>query len=155
MAFTAVFSVLALCAYFVACQSDLKQEILPLQQRFAGYGHFLWTACYDNTPLDIVRNMLMIGQAEHSDSVLDLGSGDGRILFVASTEFFVSSAVGIDYDLQLVEESRRSLADIHSVSVHHLNIFDEAQSLPFFQRATLVTVWLNETVHKVLGNSLT
>lgn len=43
-----------------------------------------------------IRRMLKLAQAGSADTVFDLGSGDGRILIIASKEFKVGQCVGFE-----------------------------------------------------------
>ena len=61
----------------------------------------LWTdlkgAPYVATPRRIARQMLELAKVGPEDVVYDLGSGDGRVLWLASLEFG-ATAVGIEID---------------------------------------------------------
>lgn len=61
---------------------------------------------YTPTPMPSVRRMLELAQAGPDDHVIDLGSGDGRILITAAREFGVRSAVGVEIDPWLVQWAR-------------------------------------------------
>lgn len=68
-------------------------------------------APYVPTPLNIVREMLVLAGAGPEDVVYDLGCGDGRVLFTAVEEFKVSKAVGYDLDLDMVEMLENKITD--------------------------------------------
>jgi hypothetical protein len=61
----------------------------------------LWTdlkgAPYVATPRKIARRMLVLAEVRPEDVVYDLGSGDGRLLWLAAQEFG-ARAVGIEID---------------------------------------------------------
>ena len=61
----------------------------------------LWTdlkgAPYVATPRQTVRRMLELAEVGSQDVVYDLGSGDGRVLWIAAQEFG-ARAVGIEID---------------------------------------------------------
>ena len=61
----------------------------------------LWTdlkgAPYVATPRQTVRRMLELAEVGSQDVVFDLGSGDGRVLWIAAQEFG-ARAVGIEID---------------------------------------------------------
>jgi predicted RNA methylase len=57
------------------------------------------------TPAVVVRAMLEVAKVTPDDLVLDLGSGDGRIVIAAATEFG-ARGVGIEIDAALIEEAR-------------------------------------------------
>jgi hypothetical protein len=60
-----------------------------------------WTlplgAGYDPTPMDKVDKMLRLAKVDEHDTLYDLGSGDGRIIFTAVRKYG-AKAVGIEAD---------------------------------------------------------
>jgi hypothetical protein len=83
--------------------------------------------------------MLSIAEVSSQDYVVDLGSGDGRIVIAAAKQY-QARGLGIDYDLTLIAESRAN-ADRQGVSDRvaflHQDIF-----LADFRDATVVTMYL-------------
>lgn len=63
---------------------------------------------YAPTPLVVVERMLEIAEIEEDDVVYDLGSGDGRLVILASLIYGCRS-VGIENDGKLVKRSRRNV----------------------------------------------
>lgn len=59
------------------------------------------------TPQDVVEAMLNAAQVSDSDTVVDLGSGDGRIVITAAKRHG-AKAIGYEIDPALVESSRES-----------------------------------------------
>jgi SAM-dependent methyltransferase len=57
------------------------------------------------TPADVVQSMLRFAGTGAADLVVDLGSGDGRIVIAAAREFG-ARGLGIELDEALVEKSR-------------------------------------------------
>jgi SAM-dependent methyltransferase len=57
------------------------------------------------TPGDVVERMLQLAGTRPGDLVLDLGSGDGRIV-IAAAQKFGARGLGIELDPRLVEASR-------------------------------------------------
>lgn len=57
------------------------------------------------TPLDVVRRMLTLAKVGPNDYVVDLGSGDGRIVREAA-EAFGARGFGVEHDPELVARSR-------------------------------------------------
>ena len=57
------------------------------------------------TPKDIVEKMLELAEPKETDTVYDLGSGDGRIVITAAKKYGCR-AVGYEIDKDLVESSR-------------------------------------------------
>ena len=64
-------------------------------------------APFITTPSDVVERMLRFAGTGASDLVVDLGSGDGRIVIAAAREFG-ARGLGIELDGALVEKSRDS-----------------------------------------------
>ena len=58
-----------------------------------------------STPQDVVERMLVIAQTSPQDLVVDLGSGDGRIVITAAKQFG-ARGIGFDLDGRLIAESR-------------------------------------------------
>ena len=61
---------------------------------------------YVQTPQNVVDAMLDIAGVRGSDFLIDLGSGDGRIVITAAKKFG-TRGIGVDYDPYLVERSTR------------------------------------------------
>ena len=57
------------------------------------------------TPLEVVERMLEMAATRPQDVVIDLGSGDGRIV-IAAAQKFGARALGIELDAALVQKSR-------------------------------------------------
>jgi hypothetical protein len=74
---------------------------LVLLGAVGGIISILWTdlkgAPYVATPRQTVRRMLELAEVGSQDVVYDLGSGDGRVLWIAAREFG-ARAVGIEID---------------------------------------------------------
>ena len=63
------------------------------------------TVPFITTPDEVVHRMLQLAHARPGDLVVDLGSGDGRIVIAAAKEFG-ARGLGIELDAGLVESSR-------------------------------------------------
>jgi SAM-dependent methyltransferase len=73
---------------------------------------FAWddgTVPYVNTPMEVVERMLVLGEVKAGDTLIDLGSGDGRIVIEAAKRG--ASALGVDIDPRLVELATRNAAE--------------------------------------------
>lgn len=57
------------------------------------------------TPLSVTEAMLAIAKVGKADYLIDLGSGDGRIVIMAARQFG-ARGLGVEIDPKLVEESR-------------------------------------------------
>ena len=64
-------------------------------------------APFITTPGSVVEHMLKLAGTQPADVVMDLGSGDGRIV-IAAAQKFGARGIGIELDPGLVEESRRN-----------------------------------------------
>jgi len=90
------------------------------------------------TPLELVDTMLSIAEVTPDDFVIDLGSGDGRLVIKAAKKG--ACALGIEYNPDLVEISRRS-AEIEGVG--NRAEFIEADLFEYdLSSATVITMFL-------------
>jgi hypothetical protein len=64
-------------------------------------------APFITTPGSVVERMLELAGTQPADVVMDLGSGDGRIV-IAAAQKFGARGIGIELDRGLVEQSRRN-----------------------------------------------
>ena len=64
-----------------------------------------WRPPFITTPDEVVLRMLELAGTRDDDLVLDLGSGDGRIV-IAAAQKFGARGLGIELDARLVEVSR-------------------------------------------------
>jgi SAM-dependent methyltransferase len=62
------------------------------------------------SPDNVTLEMLRLARVGPGDHVIDLGSGDGRIVILAARRFG-ASGLGVEIDPQLVERSNRSARD--------------------------------------------
>jgi len=62
---------------------------------------FIWTtiigAPWIPTSMDVVKRMIELADIQEEDVVIDLGSGDGRIIMAAAKEY-KAKAIGIEAD---------------------------------------------------------
>jgi protein-L-isoaspartate O-methyltransferase len=66
-----------------------------------------WRPPFITTPSDVVERMLELARAAPGDLVIDLGSGDGRIV-IAAARRFGARGLGIELDQRLVDLSREN-----------------------------------------------
>ncbi len=107
----------------------------------------MWVATIDS----VVDAMLRVARVTDKDRVVDLGSGDGKIP-IAAAKRFGASALGIEYNPQLVQLARcyahvDGLAD--KVRFEQGDIFDAD-----FSNATVLTLYLGPTVNLKLRPKL-
>lgn len=98
------------------------------------------------TPMSLVAGMLDLAGVARTDTVYDLGSGDGRIVIAAARRG--ARAVGVELDPVLVAESRAS-ADSAGVAAH--TAFRQADLFTIDLRpATVVTLYLGRALNQRL-----
>ncbi|HEU4621506.1 MAG TPA: methyltransferase domain-containing protein [Burkholderiaceae bacterium] len=91
------------------------------------------------TPDVLVERMLRMAQVTPSDVVVDLGSGDGRIV-IAAAKLFNTKARGIEYNADMVALSRRNA---EKAGVSELARFEQGDIFKTdFSNATVVTMYL-------------
>lgn len=99
------------------------------------------------TPQNVVDAMLELAQLRAGDQLLDLGSGDGRIVITAAKRFGVPG-LGVDIDPRLVQIARTSaaregVADKARFAVQDLFETDLTQ-------ASVITLYLLPDVNEML-----
>ncbi len=97
------------------------------------------------TPYEIVASMLEMGEVGPEDHLIDLGSGDGRIVIAAVRDRGARSAEGIDLDPQRVAEAQENalaagVAD--RTSFEQGDLFDKD-----FSAATVLTLYLTQDIN--------
>ena len=98
---------------------------------------------WEPTEDSMVRPMLELAKITAADKVYDLGSGDGK-LPIAAAKLFRATAVGIEYDADLVRHSR-CLAEAEGV--HEQVSFIEGDIFEAdFSDATVVAMYLTPRV---------
>ncbi|MBI2290432.1 MAG: class I SAM-dependent methyltransferase [Betaproteobacteria bacterium] len=105
---------------------------------------FNYDVPYVPTPPVVVEEMLRLANVGPADFVIDLGSGDGRIL-IAAAEKFGARGIGVDLDPERIEESVYG-AQLAGVSDR---VAFERQDLFKFDisRASVVTMYLLPSVN--------
>jgi SAM-dependent methyltransferase len=100
----------------------------------------IWVPTADS----MVARMLEMANVTPADTVYDLGSGDGKIP-IAAAKLFGATAVGIEYDPQLVTHSR-CLAEAESVQARVTFVEGDVFETDFGD-ATVVTLYLTPQVN--------
>lgn len=95
-----------------------------------------------------VERMLRMVQLRDDDVVVDLGSGDGRIVLTAARMNRKLRGFGVDIDEKLVKQSnetaaKRGVAD--RVQFFHRNVFDTD-----LREATVIAMWLWPEMQRLL-----
>jgi SAM-dependent methyltransferase len=91
------------------------------------------------TPAEVVERMLQIADTRADDLVVDLGSGDGRIVLAAARKYG-ARGLGIELDGKLVEKSREAA---RAAGLEQKVTFVEGDVLTAdISKATVVTIYL-------------
>jgi protein-L-isoaspartate O-methyltransferase len=98
-----------------------------------------WRPPFITTPPEVVERMLELAATRAGDFVVDLGSGDGRIV-IAAAQSFGASGLGIELDAELVKKSRQN-ADRARVAEKARFVQGDALTADL-SRATVLTVYL-------------
>jgi len=96
-------------------------------------------APYLPTPETIVERMLELGQLKPGEKMFDLGSGDGRIVFMAARKF-KADATGVELDTDLFIHSDAKIRQLglqKTARIIHGDILKQDYS-----QADLITVYL-------------
>jgi SAM-dependent methyltransferase len=103
------------------------------------------------SPDNVTLEMLQIARVGSGDHVIDLGSGDGRIVITAARRFG-ATGTGVEIVPDLVQQSRRHARDAgvaDRVSFHEQDLFQTDLS-----KATVVTMYLLPDVNLKLRPAL-
>ncbi|SMO42213.1 class I SAM-dependent methyltransferase [Fodinibius sediminis] len=101
---------------------------------------------YVPTPNEVVEKMLDLAEVQSDDYVIDLGSGDGRIVIAAAKRG--ASGHGIDLDPKRIAEARKNatMAEVDDkVMFKQQDIFETD-----FREASVITMYLLPSVNKKL-----
>jgi hypothetical protein len=95
------------------------------------------------TPEEVIKEMLYCANAGRNDILIDLGSGDGRILKIAKEYFHVKLAIGVELNNVLCKESKSEDIEI---------IYGDLLSLSeiLIPKATIITIYLSPRSNKLL-----
>jgi hypothetical protein len=92
------------------------------------------------TPMPVVDAMLQLAAVGASDYVVDLGSGDGRLVIAAVTKFGARGGFGVDIDESLVDYANRKAAEERVGD--RVRFFVRDLFVTDVTRATVVTIYL-------------
>jgi hypothetical protein len=111
------------------------------------HGQFRFDVPYVPTPPVVVEEMLRLANVGPADFVIDLGSGDGRILIAAAGRFG-ARGIGVDLDPDRIEES---VYGAQLAGVSERVVFQQQDLFKFdISRATVVTMYLLPSVNRKL-----
>ncbi len=96
---------------------------LPAQAQTWGWDD--GTVPYVQTPMEIVERMLRMAEVKKGDHVIDLGSGDGRIIIEAAKRGATGMGVDLDDNLvKLATENARNAGVADRVRFRTMDLFD-------------------------------
>ena len=111
---------------------------LPLHAQVQGWGWDDGSVPYVQTPMEIVERMLRMAEVTKGDHVIDLGSGDGRIVIEAAKRG--ATGLGVDLDKELVKlatDNARAAGVSERAEFRAMDLFDADLS-----PASVVTLYL-------------
>ena len=103
------------------------------------------------SPDNVTLEMLRLANVGPGDHVVDLGSGDGRIVILAASRFG-ATGLGVEIDPRLVEESRRHARDAGVADRVEFRVQDLFQT--DLGQATVITMYLLPEVNMQLRPKL-
>lgn len=106
---------------------------------------------YVTSPKNVVDTMLRMAGVRSNDFVIDLGSGDGRIVITAALEY-KARGIGIEYDRTLVKLANKN-ASIAGVS-DRATFLEQDIFKSDFSQASVVTMYLLPQYNAVLQPAL-
>eukprot|EP01095_Lingulamoeba_sp_RSL-Kostka_P012578 TRINITY_DN49_c2_g1_i1.p1 TRINITY_DN49_c2_g1~~TRINITY_DN49_c2_g1_i1.p1 ORF type:complete len:210 (+),score=65.51 TRINITY_DN49_c2_g1_i1:145-774(+) len=96
------------------------------------------------TSVKTCNEMLELLEANENDILYDIGSGDGRMLFEAVTNFNVMKAVGVEFDEHLVEYSKKKANELQDDLSNRIQIIkDDCRNIDYTE-ATIITCYMGE-----------
>jgi hypothetical protein len=108
-------------------------------------------AVFMPTPIEIVEEMLALAEVGQSDTVYDLGCGDGRIVIHAARRHGVRG-VGVDLDPDRVAEAK---ANARAAGVDHLVTFSQQSAMDVdISSASVVSLFLSPQANLMLRSRL-
>lgn len=102
---------------------------------------------YEPTPYNVVDGMLKLGQVGPRDFVIDLGSGDGRIVIAAARDFG-ARGLGVELNPDLI---KLSLSNAQAAGVADRAVFLQQDILKTdLSHATVITMFFYPNVNMML-----
>ena len=98
---------------------------MPAQAQTQAWGWDDGTVPYVQTPMEIVERMLRMAEVRKGDHIIDLGSGDGRIVIEAAKRGATGMGVDLDGDLvKLATENARKAGVADKTQFRAMDLFD-------------------------------
>ena len=112
--------------------------LAPVQAQPQSWAWDDGTVPYVNTPVEIVERMMRMAEVARDDQVIDLGSGDGRLVIAAAKRG--ASGLGVDLDPNLVRLATQNAAKAGVGDRARFEVKDIFET--DLSRATVVTLYL-------------
>jgi SAM-dependent methyltransferase len=112
--------------------------LAPVQAQPQSWAWDDGTVPYVNTPAEIVERMMRMAEVGTGDQVIDLGSGDGRLVIAAAKRG--ASGLGVDLDPNLVRLATQNAAKTGVGDRARFEVRDIFET--DLSRATVVTMYL-------------
>jgi len=106
---------------------------------------------YVQTPRNVVETMLRMAKVGPRDFVVDLGSGDGRMVITAAREHG-ARGFGVDHDARLVEQAKANAAKAGVAD--RVEFFAQDLYKTRIRRATVMTIYLLPEVNLMVRPKL-
>lgn len=128
-----IFVILLACTFGLYAQNDIvKKEFVPL------VGQDGRDVRWIPTPYELVNKMLEMAEIKSNDYLIDLGSGDGRMVIAAAK--LGAHALGIEYNPEMVELSKRNAKE---AGVSDKTDFIQTDLFNYdLSKATVITMFL-------------
>lgn len=126
--------------------SDLMDEMGDLD----GYSiepKFFLDVPFVPTDDGLIAAMLKLADIKKTDTLYDLGAGDGRIVIAAAQKFGIR-AIGVELDPLRVSEAMEDAA--HARVEHLVDFLEEDLFKADFSAATVITMYLMDSVNVML-----
>jgi precorrin-6B methylase 2 len=115
-------------------------------------GNYIPEVPFVPTPENVVRKMLKLADLKEKEILVDLGAGDGRILFIGALEFNADKCIGVEIRndfVKNIEEKIRKYNLEKKVQIVHGNLFEYP-----LKEANVVTLYLLTSVNEKLRSKL-
>lgn len=127
----------------------MKSENVDTAQPADVKGEFFWGCLpFVATPPEVVKRMLELARVSPSDTVMDLGCGDGRILMAALEQFGARRAIGYEIREDLVGATLKTFQSKGLGGKVKLVKGDLAQA--DLAEATVIAIYLTGTCNDML-----
>jgi len=102
---------------------------------------------YLGTPIDAVESILDLAELKSGEVFCDLGSGDGRVLIAAARRGAI--AIGVEVRRDLVEESRRRVAE-EGLNGRVYVTYGDLFKYSYISQADVIYIFLNSRANSIL-----